>query len=335
VRGSPPGFSRDGITGEPLRRRVCECVAVPRAEPRVAEGIARTFRNLEAPGIQPDARQLPSSEEVLSHLHARGDLTILFAPEQAGHNEVRAWLGELGLYIQEVTALGMSEDARPGQEGLLNRRGAAILRDIRPVTRALPTSLLKDGYADQFVQSYTARPTSFPRSSGLLNISFSADQFSDAAIGDVWEGIQPATIGMLRERQLAAALEGKDLPSPFPDRLALPSSGATPSTLAAYLLMEDGKTVLAGHFDGSSIVSSAVVSSPIGNPVMYLFDLRGRAASFIASACPRTGKVTHCKIRMLGPDMIEWEVSWASNDDGNLAAVELLHERSFSGLGKT
>src|SRR6266508_3406140 len=40
VRGSPPGFSRDGITAEPLRRSVCECVAVPRAEPRVAEGIA-------------------------------------------------------------------------------------------------------------------------------------------------------------------------------------------------------------------------------------------------------------------------------------------------------
>src|SRR5947209_19924290 len=49
LRGSPPGFSRDGITGEPLRRRVCECVAVPRAEPRVAEDIARTPRNLEAP----------------------------------------------------------------------------------------------------------------------------------------------------------------------------------------------------------------------------------------------------------------------------------------------
>jgi hypothetical protein len=286
--------------------------------------------------IQPDLRQLPSSEEVISHLHARGDLTILFGPEQAAHNEIRAWLGELGLYIQEATALAMSEDARPGQEGLLNRRGAAVMRDIRPLTRALPTSLLKDGYADQFVQSYTVRPTSFPRSSGLLNIGFSADQFSDAAIGDVWEGIQPATIGMLRERQLAAALQGKDLPSPFPERLALPLSGAAPSTLAAYVLMEDGKTVLAGHFDANSTISGgSVAPSPIENPVLYLFDLRGRAVFFIASACPPTGKVTHCKSRMLGSDMVEWAVSWASNDDGTLAAVELLHERSFSGLGKT
>jgi hypothetical protein len=46
VRGSPPRFSHDDITGEPLRRRVCECIAVPRAEPRVAEGIARLFAML-------------------------------------------------------------------------------------------------------------------------------------------------------------------------------------------------------------------------------------------------------------------------------------------------
>ena len=31
-----------------LRRRVCKCGAIPRAEPRVTEGIARTLQNLEA-----------------------------------------------------------------------------------------------------------------------------------------------------------------------------------------------------------------------------------------------------------------------------------------------
>jgi hypothetical protein len=210
--------------------------------------------------IQPEVRQLPSSDEVISHLHNRGDLTILFAPEQAAQTKLRTWLAELGLYIEEATALAMTEDARPGQEGILNRRGASLMRDMRPMTRALPTSLLKDNQADQFVQSYTARPTSFPRSSGLLNISFSADQFSDAAIGDVWEGIQPASIGILRERQLAATLEGKDLPSPFPEELVSPSAGAAPPTLSTYLLMEDGKTILAGNFDAQTNVPSTAVS---------------------------------------------------------------------------
>src|SRR5438105_15629228 len=41
VRGSPTGFPRDGITGEPLRWHLCECIAVPRAEPGVAEDLAQ------------------------------------------------------------------------------------------------------------------------------------------------------------------------------------------------------------------------------------------------------------------------------------------------------
>jgi hypothetical protein len=286
--------------------------------------------------IQPDARQLPSFDGVITHLRAGGDLTVLFAPEQAAHPEVHAWLGALGLYTQETVALSMTEDARPGQEGLLNRRGAAVMRDTRVLTRAFPTSLLKERDADQFVQSYTVRPTVFPRTSGLLNLAFSADQFSDAAIGEVWEGIQPALIGRLRERQLAAALAGKDLPAPFPDGLSLPSSGSTPASLATYLLMEDGKTVFTGKFDTGAVPQTgAPVPSPIENPVGYLLDLRARSASFIASSCPRKEQITQCQARMLGPDMVEWMVSWASNQDGSITAIELLHERSFSGLGRT
>lgn len=286
--------------------------------------------------IQPDSRQLPGFEDVIAHLRAGGDLTVLFAPEQVAHLEVRAWLGALGLYTQEAVALAVTEDARPGQEGLLNRRGAAIMRDTRVLTRAFPTSLLKDRDADQFVQSYTVRPTVFPRTSGLLSLGFSADQFSDIAIGEVWEGIQPASIGRLRERQLAAALAGKDLPAPFPEGLLLPSSGNAPARLAAYLLMEDGKTVLTGKFDADAIPrTGAPVPSPIENPVGYLLDLRARSAFFIASSCPRKGRLTQCQARMLGPDMVEWMVSWASSEDGRMTAVELLHERSFSGLGRT
>src|SRR5215813_15661865 len=44
------GFPRNGITEEPLRWHLCECIAVPRAEPGVAEGFGGTLRNLEAAG---------------------------------------------------------------------------------------------------------------------------------------------------------------------------------------------------------------------------------------------------------------------------------------------
>ena len=286
--------------------------------------------------IEPDARQLPSDEKVIAHLRAGDDLTVIFAPEQARLPEVRKWLGAFGLYTQEATALAMAEDARSGQEGLLNRRGAALMRDIRTITGAYPTSLLKERDADQFFQSYTVRPTVFPRKSGLLNLGFSADQFSDAAIGEVWEGIQPSSIGKLRERQLAAVLTGKDFPAPFPAGLSMSPVGSTPIKLKSYLLMEDGKTILTGKFAADSTqIADAPVPSPIVNPVGYLFDLRARSVSFIAASCPKKRRITQCQARMLGPDMVEWMVSWASNEKGTMTAVELLHERNFSGLGRT
>src|SRR6266851_4888460 len=61
VRGSPTGFPRDEITGEPLRWHLCECIAVPRAEPGVAEGFGGTLRNLAVPGcaflLKPERKQ--------------------------------------------------------------------------------------------------------------------------------------------------------------------------------------------------------------------------------------------------------------------------------------
>ncbi len=169
-----------------------------------------------------------------------------------------------------------------------------------------------------------------PRTSGLLIVSFSADQFSDDAVGEVWEGIQPALLGRHRERQLAAALTGEDFLAPFPDNLVAPSLGLVPkASLPAYALFDNGKTVLSGRFD----FPATGPLSPSENPIGYLADLRDRAVTFIASSCPMTGQTTTCEQRLLGQDAIEWMVTWVADDKGQINAVELLHERRFSGMG--
>lgn len=285
--------------------------------------------------IQPDERQLPPAEQVIEHLRRGRDLAVLFAPEQAALRPVREWIQALGLVSSETVALATGEDSRGTQEGFLNRRGSVLLRDTRTLTQALPTSLLKENFSDQFVQSYTVRPTLLPRTSGMLNLSFSADQFSDAAVGDVWEGIQPSSIGRLREQQLASALAGNDLPQPFPLDLYPSAPGVGQSRLSSYLVLEDGKAIISGKLEVDTPNTRDRALSPLDNPAGYLSDLKTRAISFIEQTCPKSAKITQCRGRMLGPDMIEWAVSWASEDDGNLLAVELLHERSFSGLGRT
>jgi hypothetical protein len=279
--------------------------------------------------IQPEAHQLPTFEEIITHLRRGGDLTAIFSPDQASDASVRAWLASLGLYARKTVGLAVSEDA---QVGFLNRRGAALLRDTRAMTNALPTSLFKDRETDPLMQSYTVRPTVFPRTNGILNISFSADQFSDDALGEIWEGIQPSSLGRHRERQLATVLEGKDFLPPFPKDLITPSIVLPNVILPAFALLNNGKTVLRGKFDQTD---NNGPHSPSENPVGYLANLQRRAIAFINEECPKSGITTGCNKRLLGADALEWMVSWVAGDNDRILAVELLHEKRFSGLGST
>lgn len=285
--------------------------------------------------IRPNVDLLPANHQIFDHLRAGRDFSVIFAPADARNPVVRNWLESLGLILASTRALAVAEDARPGQSGLLNRRGPSLIRDIRVATRATPASLLKELQTDQLIQSYLIRPTRFPRVSGILNVSFSSDQFSDGAIGDIWEGANASSIGKLREKQIAAALLGKPLPDPFPTSLKLPAQKSAQSGLASYALIEDGVRTLKGRFDQSAYVESTVSPTPLRHPVRYLLALRDQAQAMISRNCPKKDQITQCESRLLGSDAVEWMVSWRADADGNLSAVELLHERSFSGLGKT
>lgn len=279
--------------------------------------------------IEPDIKQLPSFQDVIEHLRESGDLTVMFSPDQVGDAPVRAWLSEFGIFITKISGLTLAEDMRPG---ILNREGVFLLRNTRLLTRSLGSSLLKEFQSDPLFQSYTVRPTDFPRKSGLLTIGFSADQFSDDAVGDIWEGVRPSSIGKHREQQLATALTGKEYLPLFPRDLVVPKEMVSGVNLPAFALIEDGSVVMSGKFDDFSLNDRL---SPRENPVGYLAELQNRSTLFIENYCPKVDSRTTCSKRLLGPNMMEWLVSWVSNEDGSVAVIELLHTRRFSGLGKT
>jgi hypothetical protein len=62
--------------------------------------------------------------------------------------------------------------------------------------------------------------------------------------------------------------------------------------------------------------------------------LRDMAVMFIANECPFKKPVTECQRRLLGSNLMEWVVSWKSDGDGNIEAIELLHEMSMSGVNR-
>ncbi len=274
--------------------------------------------------IEPSVEQLPKYPAMLDHVRRGGDLVILFAPEQATLPGVLDWLNEWGLLTQRSIGLNISDGIRSSSGSFLGGRSPVLGREIRVVTAPKGTSLLNSYAADQLLQTYTLRPTKLPRDSGLLTIGFASEQFTDDAVGEVWEGIYPSSIGRMRERLLASAIMGEERPPLMPISLVRAQRRAI--NLPAFLVLENGEQKLNGKFRKSKDDDATTAN---------FRNLRDQAGDFIANHCPAAGKLTQCSTRLLGEDMIEWLVSWRSTGDGKVLAIELLHERRMSGLGST
>ena len=284
--------------------------------------------------LEPTESQLPTGAQVRAHLSKGGNLAVLFGKDQIRDQFVRDWLHSLGLRANRATGLSLSESSTV--LGILGRGQPVLGRNIAIVTEAFDHSYLKPLESSQIAQSYTLRPSSLPRTSGQLTVGFAADQFSDASVGEVWEGTQPSALGRLREAQIASLFSAKDFPSPFPIEMRLSPAIDSPTVeLRHYLLLEDGAVALKGTLSISSAGLKGMPPSPIENAETYLRELQVRAVQHVRSSCPKTARLTQCENRMLGGDMIEWMLAWISDERGDLAAIELLHERRFSGLGKT
>jgi hypothetical protein len=279
--------------------------------------------------IEPDGEQLPSAEQIFKHLESSRDLTILFGPEAIREPIIQEWLSSLKLIPTQTKGLALAEDLRPG--GIMARRGVSLMRDLRTIIVPDPSSMLKAQQSEAIAQSFTVRPTLFPPRSGLLTLSFSADQFSDDAVGEVWDGSQPSEISRLREAQFAAILSSDAYPRPVSSELSLAENGIAKG-LNAYVMLADGTQMLAGELKTLEAPAPSFPSLS-ENPNEYLYLLRARAIALVRSTCPKPR--VPCPVHLIGPDLVEWIVTWTAAEDGGIAALELLHERRFSGLGTT
>jgi len=285
--------------------------------------------------IEPSPSQLPPSNSVLAHLRRGGDLTVIFPPDAAALPRIREWLASIDLNIGLSTALSTTEDSwRVALGAFGERRGATIMRDSRSVTAARPDGLMKEHDFSRLWQTYTVRPSQHPRVSGLLTVGFGADQIADTAVGDVWEGVRPSALGLLRERQLGALLRGDTAPSAWPEVLTngpLPSHN--PAGLRHVLVSEDGAVIFDAQVPDLPPAPRSQNLSFADNPGAHLASLRSQALGLIENQCPVSpGSATTCGTRLLAHDLSEWLVV-RHDVDGVLQGIELLHERRWSGMG--
>ncbi len=275
--------------------------------------------------ISPDSNQLPDYQALVSFLSSGGNVTVIFSKQQAASKDIIRWLSSISLFTKNNIGLKVSDTSKYLNGSYLNGRTPALGREINVVAVAKAASPFNNLEFDELMQTFSLRPTKVPRTSGLLNISFSADQFSDDAIGDVWEGVDPSSIGVLREQQLAAVILGNDRPSQYPKTLISPQPTKAP-VLKQYLVLQDGETKIVG----------ALPFNPSQDPVEAKFqNLRALAEGFVNSNCPATSRITKCKVRLIDANYVEWIVSWQSDNLGKVSTIELLHDRRMAGLNSS
>lgn len=275
--------------------------------------------------IEPSDKQLPKPSDLLAKLQSGDDVVILFSSEHATDPKIRNWLQSLGLHTAKRTGLSLSDFQRNERGSLIGGRAAALGRSVFVVSEPSASSLLKVYETDNYIQTYTVRPSSIPRESGLLSIGFSSRQFSDDVIGDVWEGTQYSSLGKLREKQMASILADGHRVELMPNWMHRVDS-LDFDKLPQFVVAENGKSVLSGELPK---IKSADPT------IEYFVNLRAQAANFVSSNCPRSGQQTMCSDRLLANDMIEWIVTWKGSSIQNIDAIELIHERGMSGLGST
>jgi hypothetical protein len=304
---------------------------------RLTEAIGPSF-DKSAPSnllIYPSVDNLPPAYRCLDYIARGGRMVILFESHHAQNVALKNWLDSLSLFIQPTRALAYSESP------------AYFLEDrfYQPVFRhqAFRVSALSSGHlierdSTDLWQVFEVRNQTLDASqpSGALVIGFQASQFSDAAIGDVWDGSIPSFLSILRERELAGALfsgkyEGqgavvkwsKDLASQLPEHRPV---------FRNYAVTKDGAKLFSGTFGSATV---RFQDAGLGEHAKsYLAQLQAHVLKFWKEECSTETENTTCLKHFVSSDNVEWVVHFSSKGK-DLQAIELVHDQKFSGLAAT
>lgn len=277
--------------------------------------------------IEPNISQLPRNSEVFKALSSGINITILFDNEQVSNKHIQKWISELGLKINSKAMLSNEESFYPINDDFITRRSPVILKNTRYFVFPSQYSLLKFRFGDSLVQSFSVRPTNFPDTSGLLNISFSADQFSDNSIGDIWEGVRPNFNGVIREKYFSDVLLGNERilkSNNDPVRISYDKK------LKKYLVLKDGSKIL----EGNLLNQYQQNYNPSKNIQTYISSLKDDVRYFIDNQCNSKGEFTQCAEKFIAKDLSEWFVTYRIKDK-EINVIEIIRERDSRDLAYT
>lgn len=279
--------------------------------------------------INPQASSLPNLSELIRYVQSGGRINILFDKSQAKDKYVNEWLKSLSMRLITVKSLGIQEGGKPSVE---DRLGVDLTKSISYKVETLPSSHFLEIGSQEFFQAFRLQSidSDTKQTEGHLVISFNSEAISDAVMGEVWEGTMPSSLSKIREKQIAMLVT-----SIFPKQiLALDDQRKVFSKvlnvpLKKFIVVKNGSKLISGVIDLSS--GSGSIDSLGDNPDFYLAKLESDSIAFIENNCQKLDENKYCTKHFIGHDLIEWAITYFKVN-GKLTAIELVHDRRFSGL---
>lgn len=272
--------------------------------------------------LEVDGESLPRKEDLISRLRAGQNLIFIFSKEDAGDEEVRTYLNELDLYInyRTVPTIGQSLLTDIGYDGLIEDQPSILVTTI-PFAGARASSLLRERNSNLLAQQFTARPTTFPQQSGVLTVSFLGLQFSDEAVGSVWEGIHPTTSSRLREGWFFEFVKGRPTVATTGEMLGFEKASVSERRDFDYLAYKDGVPALSGRIRGDEQLTALE---------RYLSELHESAIQ-VHQQCEKG----ECERVFYDRNIFEWRLENVELSIGSGRTTEIIHERTHPGYSHT
>ena len=279
--------------------------------------------------INPRVSALPNLSELIRYVQSGGRINILFDKSQARDKGVNEWLKSLSMRLITAKSLGIQEGVKSSVE---DRLGVDLTKSISYKVETLPSSHFLEIGSQEFFQAFRLQSidSDSKQTEGHLVIGFNSEAISDAVMGEVWEGTMPSSLSKIREKQIAMLAT-----SIFPKQLlALEGqrkvfSKTLNAPLKKFVVVKNGFKLMSGDIDLSS--GSGSIDSLGDNPDFYLAKLESDSIAFIDNNCQKLDENNYCTKHFIGHDLIEWAITY-SKINGKLTAIELVHDRRFSGL---
>ncbi len=279
--------------------------------------------------INPKITSLPNLTELMHYIEAGGRINILFDKSQAKDKDVNKWLKSLSIRLIETKSLSIQEGGRSTIE---DRAGIDLTKVIGYKVQPLPNSHFIEVGSQDFFQAFRLQGSELESKNGdgHLVISFNSEAISDAVMGEIWEGTMPSSLSRIRERQIAMLSS-----SIFPRQITSIDDQRKTSTkalnvpLKKFIVVKNGVKIMSGNIDLS--LGRGSIDSLGDNPDLYLAKLESDSLAFIENNCQKLDENNFCTKNFIAHDLIEWAVTF-SKANGNFIAIELVHDRRFSGL---